>query len=135
MKRINIFWLLITCACVAFLVSCHMTPAAAGAWAAAGTAAVDAGTSQLVQAGVWDPATGSAFSGWAHLIQDTLANATGLTSKLQEAHAQHSQEIATLSAKIPTATDRIVDIVSGGAAGYSATRAHRGAPTPKIKPA
>lgn len=131
LHRVNWFWLLICVACLGTLIACHATPAGAAAWAATGTAAVDAGSSQLVQAGVWSPETASAFSGWAHLIQDTLANATGLAQKLHEVQAQHSEQMASLRATIPTTTDRVLDIAAASVGGAGITRVHRGEVTPK----
>lgn len=125
-------WAAIAMAILASLVACHLTPAAAGVWAASGTAAVDAATGKMVEGGILDPQTASMFSGWAHLLSDTMANITGLTAKLQAAQEATAQHLATVQAQIPTTADRAIDVIGGATTGFAATRAHRGSPTPAI---
>jgi len=128
--RTRILWLLVALTGVAILASCHLTPAGGAAWAAAGTAAVDAGASKLVESGVWDTNTASLFSGWAHLLSDTLANATGLTAKLQAVQEAHAAQLAAVSAKIPTQSDLLLQSAGTAVTTLGAVQAVRGRATP-----
>ena len=129
----RIVWLAVAAACgitvLLSMTSCHAAPGTVGAVAAGGTAAVDAGLNSLVGNGVLDPNTGSFISGWAHLIQDTLANVTGLTAKLQTAQDAHAAQLAAVQAKIPTASDQTVQAGATALATFAAVRAHRGPAT------
>lgn len=130
-----LFWLSVAAAFAALCVlngcAAFGHPATVAAVASAGTAGVDGTLGSLVANGVLDPGSANMFSGWAHLIGDTITNLSSLPGKfqaLQDAHTQLSAQVAS--------NDKIAlyNTLGTGAAAVGASmlgvRAQRGPSTP-----